>query len=100
MILNEHGTIAYNEWAKTPELRKNVELDVFAIMPNHLHRIIIVNTTPSRGECNSPQSHSNHLGQNEWHSPNLDPPNIGGWAFFMDIFNIPLRRFLLSLTRL
>jgi putative transposase len=42
MILNEFGQIAYSEWAKTPELRKNVELDVFIVMPNHIHGIILI----------------------------------------------------------
>lgn len=40
MILNEYGKIAYHEWMKTSEIRKNVELGEFVIMPNHLHGII------------------------------------------------------------
>lgn len=44
MILNELGEIAYNEWSKLPERFTNSELDVFQIMPNHLHGIIILNT--------------------------------------------------------
>lgn len=43
MILNEYGTIAYNEWIKLPERFLNNELDVFQIMPNHLHGIIVLN---------------------------------------------------------
>ncbi len=42
MILNEFGTIAYNEWAKLPERFPNFELDVFQIMPNHMHGIILL----------------------------------------------------------
>jgi len=42
MILNENGNIVYNEWLKTTEIRSNVELDVFVIMPNHIHGIIIM----------------------------------------------------------
>lgn len=42
----------YNEWLKTIEIRNNVELDVFVIVPNHLHGIIILNG--GRGESNSP----------------------------------------------
>lgn len=59
LVLNEMGQIAYNEWLKTSELRKNVELDVFVIMPNHIHGIIILDGT---GEC----------GRGELHSPNND----------------------------
>jgi putative transposase len=51
MILNEMGQIAYNEWLKTPELRPNVSLDVFVIMPNHVHGIIVI---IDMGEFDSP----------------------------------------------
>lgn len=43
MILNEFGTIAYNEWQKLSERFNNFELDVFQIMPNHIHGIIVLN---------------------------------------------------------
>ncbi|MDY7394850.1 transposase [Aureibaculum sp. 2210JD6-5] len=60
MVLNAYGKIAYNEWSKTPEIRNNVELDVFVIMPNHLHGIIILNG--GRGESNSPDTNiKSHL---------------------------------------
>ena len=43
MKLNEFGTIAFNEWEKLPERFTNFELDVFQIMPNHMHGIIVLN---------------------------------------------------------
>jgi len=43
MTLNEFGQIAYNEWIKLPERFTNFELDVFQIMPNHMHGIIVLN---------------------------------------------------------
>ena len=42
MTLNIYGKIAYGEWTKLPERFPNVELDVFQIMPNHLHGIIVI----------------------------------------------------------
>lgn len=39
MVLNEFGKIAHDEWLQTEKLRNNVELDVFVIMPNHMHAI-------------------------------------------------------------
>jgi REP element-mobilizing transposase RayT len=42
MVLNEFGTIAYNEWNKLAERFLNFELDVFQIMPNHMHGIIVL----------------------------------------------------------
>jgi hypothetical protein len=40
MALNEFGLIAHNEWGKLPERFPNFDLDVFQIMPNHMHGII------------------------------------------------------------
>jgi REP element-mobilizing transposase RayT len=42
MIFNECGKIVNDEWFKTAEIRKNVELstDEFVAMPNHIHGII------------------------------------------------------------
>jgi REP element-mobilizing transposase RayT len=41
--LNKYGHIVENEWIKTADIRKNVELDTYVIMPNHLHAIIMLN---------------------------------------------------------
>ena len=41
MILNKFGKIVEEEWIKTKEIRKNVDLDYYIIMPNHFHGIII-----------------------------------------------------------
>jgi|TARA_B100001971_G_C18241786_1_gene571422 REP element-mobilizing transposase RayT len=40
MILSEWGEIVREEWSRTAELRSNVKLDAFQIMPNHFHGII------------------------------------------------------------
>ena len=40
MILNEYGKIAHNAWMKTSELRPQIELDAFVVMPNHVHGIL------------------------------------------------------------
>jgi len=42
MILNNYGEIVDNEWIKTAEIRKNIILDEFIVMPNHVHGIIII----------------------------------------------------------
>lgn len=42
MHLNEFGQIAHDEWIKLSERFPNFELDVFQIMPNHLHGIIVL----------------------------------------------------------
>ena len=40
MRLNEFGQIVCDEWLKTSDIRPNVELDYFIVMPNHFHGIV------------------------------------------------------------
>lgn len=47
MILNQHGEIARNAWLDLPNHHKNIKLDEFIIMPNHMHGII--NTVAGAG---------------------------------------------------
>ena len=46
-VLNEYGGIAQKEWIQTSKMRPNIRLDVFVIMPNHMHGIIEI--TDGRG---------------------------------------------------
>jgi putative transposase len=78
MMLNEYGTIAYNEWLNTPNIRKNVELDVFVIMPNHMHGIIILN---GRGELHSPDNEQrDNICWGECNSPGNEPNDNMIWG--------------------
>ena len=63
MILNKLGDVIEQEWIRTKEIRKYIDLDYYVIMPNHLHGKIIkeqsiedVGATYEigRGELNSP----------------------------------------------
>lgn len=60
MVLNKYGQIADDEWMKTTEIRPNVELGEFVVMPNHIHGIIRLS---GRGELHSPEINI------EMHSP-------------------------------
>jgi REP element-mobilizing transposase RayT len=40
MILSKNGEIVRDELLKTPNIRREIELDVYAVMPNHLHVIV------------------------------------------------------------
>ena len=42
VVLNSFGKIVQEEWLRTKEIRKNVDLDYHVIMPNHIHGIIII----------------------------------------------------------
>jgi len=42
MVLNEIGKIVDEYWNKIESLHKNIDLDHYVIMPNHIHGIIII----------------------------------------------------------
>ena len=55
MILNELGQIVESEWLRTGEIRKEIFLDEYVIMPNHFHAILIIKESNSVGaECVPP----------------------------------------------
>lgn len=60
MCLNTFGSIAWDEWQKTPAIRKNIKLHEFIVMPNHIHGIIEIKET-------SPLGKQNNIGK--FHSP-------------------------------
>ena len=41
-VLSKYGKIVEEEWLKTKEIRNNVDLDYYVIMPNHFHGILII----------------------------------------------------------
>ena len=43
MKFNDAGRMINIEWESLPERFPNIEVDVFQVMPNHLHGIIIIN---------------------------------------------------------
>jgi REP element-mobilizing transposase RayT len=42
MQLSQFGIIVRDEWLKTSEMRKKIEMDEFIVMPNHFHGIIVI----------------------------------------------------------
>jgi len=50
--LNQIGKIVAQEWLYSAQLRHEIQLDEWIIMPNHLHGIVII--IPSVGEPNHP----------------------------------------------
>jgi putative transposase len=43
--LTQAGRIVAEEWARTAELRSEVSLDEFVVMPNHVHGIVVLSPT-------------------------------------------------------
>jgi REP element-mobilizing transposase RayT len=42
MTLNHCGVIVANEWLKSEEIRKEIILDAWVVMPNHFHGIVFI----------------------------------------------------------
>ena len=42
MVFNNYGKMIEDEWLKTKQIRKNIDLDYYVIMPNHFNGIIII----------------------------------------------------------
>ncbi|GLI32783.1 transposase [Desulforhabdus amnigena] len=42
MRLNTAGKIVADEWVKTEEIRNEIEMDEWVVMPNHLHGILVI----------------------------------------------------------
>ncbi|WP_414553131.1 transposase [Anabaena sp. CCY 0017] len=57
MKLNSLGTIAYNYWQEIPQHFSHIQLDVFVIMPNHIHGILWIDNTITR--CNEQRQYGN-----------------------------------------
>ena len=59
VILNKFGKIAFDDWNNISQIRTNVELDTFIIMPDHIHGII--KFLPAVG-ATDPVAHNNKDG--------------------------------------
>ncbi|MFA5367672.1 MAG: transposase [Dehalococcoidia bacterium] len=42
MVLNDAGRIVAEEWMKSADIRDEIEMDAFVVMPNHIHGIIVI----------------------------------------------------------
>lgn len=47
MVLNQCGRIVEVEWFRSAEIRKEVRLDAFVVMPNHLHGVVFIDQMTS-----------------------------------------------------
>ncbi|MFK8301894.1 transposase [Capnocytophaga stomatis] len=64
MQLNAIGEIAYNEWINTENVRKNIKIHTFIVMPNHFHAIIEI-AHQCRGVLHTPNDVTLHTPNNE-----------------------------------
>jgi putative transposase len=88
MHLNRAGQIVLEEWLRTPELRPNVELDAFVIMPNHIHVIfLIMDLVRTRRAISSQPAVSSHS------PPSISTSNPISSTRASPDFDVPLRKF-------
>jgi len=61
MRLNDAGRMVVHEWIKTAEIRDEIELDKWVVMPNHFHGIVVIaGTVGAHGRA--PLQSSTHHG--------------------------------------
>jgi len=59
VILNKFGKIAFDDWINISQIRTDMELDTFVIMPDHIHGIIKI--LPAVG-ATDPVAHDKKVG--------------------------------------
>lgn len=69
MVLSEIGKIAYQNWSDIPNHFKNVDIDNFIIMPNHVHGIIIINVNTAVETCHGMSLQLTKMLKNEFSKP-------------------------------
>ena len=54
--LNDFGQIVTEEWERSNQIRCEIGLDAFVVMPNHLHGIVMINPVGATGWSPSPSA--------------------------------------------
>jgi len=52
--LNQFGAIVRDEWEKSAQIRAEIELGAYVIMPNHFHAVVIITARPEDGTGDRP----------------------------------------------
>jgi putative transposase len=81
MILIELGQIVQEEWKRSSEIRREIELDEFVVMPNHTHGIVwIVEMNDVRAHGRPPQPGSTPLVRADGRPPQRAPKSLGSFV--------------------
>lgn len=59
MHLSHIGEIMLEEWKKTEEIREDVTIDEWVIMPNHIHGIIVIENKTMHLNASNVETHCN-----------------------------------------
>jgi putative transposase len=63
MVLNEYGRIAQRELLKSQEIRKEISIDEYIIMPNHIHVIVFIGNVDVGANGRSPGMETAEISQ-------------------------------------
>jgi len=61
MVLNDFGKIVQAELIKSVDIRKELQLGEFVVMPNHIHAIVILNDSAHHAETHGRASVTNNM---------------------------------------
>ena len=50
MVLNLSGRIARDEWLRSADVRAELRLDAFVVMPNHIHGVVFIDGQMGKGD--------------------------------------------------
>jgi hypothetical protein len=75
MMLNEHRKIVVEEWERSEAMRDEVVLDVFVVMPNHMHGIVCL--VPSGVDDVSPRGYDLDVGGDPTHVKRASDDDVG-----------------------
>ncbi len=76
MWLNENGKIVQEEWLRTTIVRPDVQLDLYVVMPNHIHGMIVLNEDRRMKQSDNPVGANCHSPQEKTHN---NPFNNGAY---------------------
>ena len=81
MVLNELGQIVHAEWKRSSEIRREIELDEFVVMPNHTHGIVwIVEMNDVRADGRPPQPNPVRAHGRASQLPQRAPKSLGSFV--------------------
>jgi putative transposase len=80
MQLNQYGQIIAEEWQRSSVIRQEIELDLWVVMPNHFHGIVIITDNVGangRSPLPSPmQSDRSPLPNRSFPQPSMRPKSL------------------------
>jgi REP element-mobilizing transposase RayT len=75
MVLNQYGMVVADEWQKSVLIRREIKLDIWVVMPNHFHGIVIINNNVG-ANGRSPLQRDGLSPQHDNSQPRMKPKSL------------------------